>query len=141
MTHPSFRFIAIVATAGILLSTLNGCGPSKGLTNLSGAVTWRDKPVPAGTVTIEPDPSRDNRGPQCAAGIAGGRFTSRSNFGSVSGPVIVRVEGYSGKPEGELIIGRQLFPPYEFKADIPKAARHTLDIIVPDEPKPAATSK
>lgn len=131
MTHRSLCSTAFAATAGVLLAALAGCGPNKGLTELSGTVTWRDKPVPAGTVTIEPDPSRDNRGPQCAAGIAGGRFKSRANFGSVSGPVIVRVEGYSGKPEGELIIGRQLFPPYEFKTEIPKTTRHTLDITVP----------
>lgn len=119
--------------AGILLAAHAGCGPSNGLTDLSGTVTYKNAPVPAGTITIEPDPSRGNRGPQCAAGIVKGRFTSRSNYGSVSGPVIVRVDGFTGVPAGESLLGRPLFPQYEFQAEIPKAARHTLDIVVPEK--------
>jgi hypothetical protein len=127
------RSVAAAATAGIVLLAMTGCGRNKRLTDLSGKVSWRNAPVPAGVITIEPDSARDNRGPQCAAGIANGTFKSRSDYGSVSGPVIVRVEGYTGKPEGESMLGRPLFTTYEFTAEIPKAAQHTLDIVVPDE--------
>jgi len=129
VSHPT-RAVILAGVACVALAT-PGCGPDKGLTDLSGTVTWRDAPVPAGVITIEPDPSRDNRGPQAAAGIVNGRFKSRPNYGSVSGPVVIRVEGYTGKPEGESIIGRPLFPPYVFEADIPKGRRHQLDIVVP----------
>jgi hypothetical protein len=138
MVTQLFRSVAVVAC--ILLAFLAGCGRNKGLTDLAGTVTFKNAPVPAGTITIEPDPARDNRGPQCAAGIADGVFKSRSNYGSVSGPVVVRVEGYTGKPEGESFLGRPLFPSYEFTAEIPKAARHTIDIIVPDK-QPVTKSK
>jgi hypothetical protein len=131
MVNHSFRSIAVVTTTAILLAALTGCGRNKGLTEISGTVTYKNAPVPAGTITIEPDSSRGNRGPQCAAGIANGVFKSRSNYGSVSGPVVIRVDGFTGKPEGESIIGRPLFPSYEFTAEIPKAASHTLDIVVP----------
>lgn len=125
------RSISAVMALGVLLITA-GCGRNKGLTDLSGTVTFKSSPVPAGVITIEPDSSRDNRGPQCAAGIANGQFKSRSNYGSVSGPVVIRVEGYTGKPEGESMLGRPLFPAYTFTAEIPKAAKHTLDIVVPE---------
>lgn len=141
MVNPSTRSAAAVATAGILLAALAGCGRNKGLTEISGTVTFKNAPVPAGTITIEPDSSRDNRGPQCAAGIANGTFKSRSNYGSVSGPVVVRVDGFTGKPEGESILGRPLFPSYEFTAEIPKASRHTLDIVVPENPAKSTRSK
>jgi hypothetical protein len=131
MVNHSFRSIAVVTTTAILLAALTGCGRNKGLTEISGTVTYKNAPVPAGTITIEPDSSRGNRGPQCAAGIGNGVFKSRSNYGSVSGPVVIRVDGFTGKPEGESIIGRPLFPSYEFTAEIPKAASHTLDIVVP----------
>ena len=128
VTQPN-RFLLL---ACIPLAALAGCGRDKGLTDLAGTVTFKNAPVPAGTITIEPDPSRDNHGPQCAAGIAEGVFRSRYNYGSVSGPVVIRVDGYTGNPEGESILGRQLFSTYEFTAEIPKAASHTLDIVVPD---------
>jgi hypothetical protein len=125
-------FPSVAVAACILLAFLAGCGRDKGLTDLAGTVTFKNAPVPAGTITIEPDPSRDNHGPQCAAGIADGVFRSRYNYGSVSGPVVIRVDGYTGVPEGESFVGRPLFPSYEFTAEIPKAASHTLDIVVPD---------
>lgn len=130
MNH-SPRSPTAAALATILLAAVAGCGRNKGLTELSGTVTYKNALVPAGTITIEPDSSRDNRGPQCAAGIAKGAFKSRSNYGSVSGPVIIRVDGFTGVLEGESLLGRPLFPQYEFTAEIPKAPRHTLDIVVP----------
>jgi hypothetical protein len=128
VNHP-FHSLAAAAAACVAVLAAAGCSPDKGLTDLSGTVTFQNAPVPAGVITIEPDPSRD--GPQAAAGIANGRFKSRPNYGSVSGPVVIRVEGYTGKPEGESIVGRPLFPPYVFTADIPKTPRHVLDIVVP----------
>lgn len=130
MVSHSFRSVAVAAC--LLLAAFAACGRKKGLTEISGTVTFKNAPVPAGTITIEPDPSRDNHGPQCAAGIADGVFRSRYNYGSVSGPVVIRVDGYTGNPEGESFVGRQLFSTYEFTAEIPKAASHTLDIVVPD---------
>ena len=138
VSHP-LRAAVLASVAYLVLATA-GCGTDKGLTELSGTVMFRNSPVPAGVITIEPDASRDNRGPQCSSGIVEGRFRSRPNYGSVSGPVVIRVEGYTGKPEGESIVGRPLFPPYVFEADIPKGRRHQLDIVVPDE-KPASRSR
>ena len=128
MVNHSMRSIAFAA---MLLAALAGCGRNKGLTKISGTVTFKNAPVPAGTITIEADSSRDNRGPQCAAGIANGVFKSRYNYGAVSGPVVIRVDGFTGKPEGESMLGRPLFPSYDFTAEIPKAPRHTLNIVVP----------
>ncbi len=139
MVSHSFRSVAV--TACLLLAFLAGCGRKKGLTEISGTVTYKNAPVPAGMISIEPDPSRDNHGPQCAAGIADGVFRSRYNFGSVSGPVVIRVDGYTGVPEGESFGGRPLFPSYEFTAEIPEAASHTLDVVVPDEKVAGPKSK
>ena len=76
------------------------------------------------------DASQGNKGPQCRSSIIKGVFTSRPEFGSVSGPVTVDVEGSEQRPESEFPI--PLFPRYTFKTEIPKG-KATLDIVVPED--------
>jgi hypothetical protein len=106
------------------------CNWQNGLTQVSGTVTWRGKPVPLGSVSIEPDAAQGGRGPQSRNMLNRGRYVSRSGFGAVSGPVIVDVEGYGVPENSELPV--PLFPPYRFRTVIPERSSHTLDIVVPE---------
>ncbi|MCX7414550.1 MAG: hypothetical protein NTW36_14065 [Planctomycetia bacterium] len=121
--------------AAILAVTLAGCGRDKGLSRVQGFVTWRNKPVPVGMITIEPDSERSNRGPQAIAAIEKGQYATRPQFGAVSGPVIVQVTGLSGIQEGESFLGVPLFPPHTFKTEISKGTS-ILDIVVPEKSPP-----
>ena len=122
--------IGIVAAGlALTLAIATGCRKSNGLTPVTGRVTFKGSPVPMGNVYIEPDASQGNKGPQCRSSIIKGVFVSRPDFGSVSGPVIVDVEGSEQRPESEYPV--PLFPRYTFKTEIPKG-KATLDIVVPE---------
>jgi hypothetical protein len=129
-TSRTWRVPVFIVVAVLALATSVGCQKSNGLTPVSGRVTWKGNPVPMGDVYIEPDASQGNTGPQCRSSIIKGVFTSRPEFGSVSGPVIVDVEGSEQRPESEFPIS--LFPRYTFKTEIPKG-KATLDIVVPED--------
>ena len=119
----------VIVAAGLALAIVSGCQKSNGLTPVTGKVTFKGNPVPMGNVYIEPDASKGNKGPQCRSSIIKGVFTSRPEFGSVSGPVIVDVEGSEQHPDKEFPV--PLFPRYTFKTEIPKG-KATLDIVVPE---------
>jgi len=122
--------------AALALAIGAGCRKSNSLTPVTGKVTFKDNPVPQGNVYIEPDATQGNKGPQCRSSIINGVFASRPEFGSVTGPVTVGVEGFEMRPESEFPV--PLFPRYTFKTEIPKG-KATLDIVVPDDvgkPKP-----
>ena len=119
----------VIVAAVLALAIVSGCQKSNGLTPVTGRVTWKGNPVPMGNVYIEPDASQGNKGPQCRSSIIKGVFTSRPEFGAVSGPVIVDVEGSEQHPDKEFPV--PLFPRYTFKTEIPKG-KATLDIVVPE---------
>ena len=128
--------IAAILMVVALLAGSSGCKRSNGLTPVTGKVTFKGNPVPMGNVYIEPDASQGNKGPQCRSSIIKGVFASRPEFGSVSGPVIIDVEGFEQRAESDF--PTPLFPRYTFKTEIPKG-KATLDIVVPEDagkPKP-----
>jgi len=127
-SHPPCSIV--ILAAGLALVSVSGCQKSNGLTPVTGRVTWKGSPVPMGNVSIEPDASQGNKGPQCRSSIIQGVFTSRPEFGAVSGPVIVDVEGLENRPDREFPV--PLFPRYTFKTEIPKG-KATLDIVVPED--------
>ena len=120
----------IVLAVALALAIVGGCQKSNGLTPVTGRVTFKGSPVPMGNVYIEPDASQGNKGPQCRSSIIEGVFTSRPEFGAVSGPVIVDVEGAEQRSDKEF--PTPLFPRYTFKTEIPKG-KATLDIVVPED--------
>tara|TARA_B100000809_G_scaffold258850_1_gene302766 strand:+ start:1210 stop:1545 length:336 start_codon:yes stop_codon:yes gene_type:complete len=89
----------------LLATLLAGCGSrSSGPQryNISGAVTWGGKPVPAGRIIFEPDPSQGNKGPAAYMDIQDGRFVNQRGKGTVGGNLIVRILGNDGIPVAEL---------------------------------------
>lgn len=139
MTHaPSARIaihrglplmIAMSVAVMAVVAVTCGCQRSNGLTPVSGRVTFKGNPVPMGNVYIEPDSSQGNKGPQCRSSIIKGEFQSRPEFGAVTGPVIVDVEGLEQPSDKEFPV--PLFPRYTFKTEITKGTAR-LDIVVPE---------
>jgi len=124
--HATVMITVIMAA----LTGAAGCGRTDERTQVSGSVAWKNTPVQNGLITIEPDGSQGNRGPQSVSAIENGTFRTRATHGSVSGPVVIEVIGYGELGEREFPL--QLFPPYVFKTEIPKG-RATLDIVVPED--------
>lgn len=108
-----------------------GCGSGgAGRLSVSGKVTYQGRPVPAGSVTFEPDASRGASGPGAVAEIKDGRYRTPSGKGPTAGPHRVRITGYDGKPctlDGTpggmwLPQGKALFPQYQTTVDLPADA-------------------
>ncbi len=116
----------------LLLTTWLIIGCSNGINRfeVSGTVTWKGEPVPAGEVLFEPDPDAQHDGPQARAAIENGRFRTPPGEGVVGGPHIVIVLGFDGQAIPESTIGRQIFPASESKHDFPMKAV-VLDLNVP----------
>ena len=104
---------------------LVGCGPSAAPRyELSGAVTYAGKPVPAGSIIFKPDHAKDNRGPGAQVGIEAGRYQLPESRGTIGGPHVVTISGFDGVPikNGPSVnyFGKPLFANYEVKVDLPR---------------------
>ncbi len=115
----------------VALLALSGCG-SDGPPrySLSGKVVYNGQPVPSGLVVFEPDNSKGNKGPQGFSEIKDGVYrTDKFGRGAVSGPLIVRISGYTKASGGEGT-ATVLFPDYLTQIDLPEEAT-TFDFEVP----------
>jgi hypothetical protein len=123
----------VLALACVLLA--GGCGKKREPTfDVSGKVTFNGKPVPRGQIVFNPDPENGNRSRQSGyAEIQDGAFdTRKSGIKSPAGPVIVRIEGFDGKPDGKTQFGNPLFVDYSEKIELP-AEHCQRDFDVPGE--------
>jgi hypothetical protein len=125
-----------------------GCGG--GTNRISGKVTFKGQPIPAGKITFTPDGSKGNTGPTGYAKIVNGEYDTSApgGLGAINGPMIVFIEGFDpsakpdeNTPEGEEAGAKPLFPRYETAYDVPGSAS-TKDFDVPaDAAKPKPKTK
>tara|TARA_R110002095_G_scaffold206269_1_gene190204 strand:- start:1595 stop:2041 length:447 start_codon:yes stop_codon:yes gene_type:complete len=97
--------------------------------DVTGIVTFNNKPVPRGTIVFSPDKSEGNSGPQGAAEIRDGKFdTSLKGKGIVGGSHLVIISGFDNidpgvKPkmssDGMEIPQPPLFPTFTIKKNLP----------------------
>ncbi len=118
---------AHVFSLPLILGFLAGCGSGERIYRLSGSVTFKGKPIPAGYIVFEPDSSKGNSGPAGRCEIAEGKFDTgkADGRGTVGGAHLVRIVGLSGNPNAnadgskEVSLPLPLFPPYETTAELP----------------------
>jgi hypothetical protein len=124
---------ALLAT--VLLAALCGCGGPKSI-EVTGTVSYKDQPVPAGVIFFDPDPMKKHNGPTGFAYIKEGRFNTREQGRGVRpGPHQIRVHGFDGKPGEELPMGKLIFPEYTKQAELLDPDT-PLDVKVPVAPAP-----
>jgi hypothetical protein len=111
---------------GVLV--LSACGPrEEKLNRVSGRVTFDGKPVPKGLIHF--DPTAD--GPQGFANIIDGQYdTALQGSGVRGGAYNIRVNGFDGKVIPDHPFGKDLFPEYMGRAELP-AADSTYDLNIP----------
>lgn len=135
MFQRSFQFALPVLGCFLTL----GCGD--GTYRVSGKVTFKGEPVPAGKIYFIPDGSKGNSGATGYADIKDGQYdtSSGNGRGCIGGPVIIAVEGIDpnappekkkGEEASAEATAKTLFPRYEIAADLPKSSS-TKDIEVP----------
>lgn len=111
----------ILVLAGALFSI--GCSDD-GKYAVTGAVTFKGKPVPSGEIRFSPDTSKGNNGPAVLAVIKAGRYETPRDKGLVGGPYQLRVTGYgaagNSKDPTAPDFGRPLFPVHRVFVEFPK---------------------
>ncbi|HWL08485.1 MAG TPA: hypothetical protein VNQ76_08775 [Planctomicrobium sp.] len=133
--------VSISATMGLLLTTLvnligcSGCqppndGPDRYL--LTGKATFAGKPIPYGSIMLEPDESKGNRGPVGVADIRDGRYQIRDRKGHIGGPHVATILGNTGVRSMNPDEDTSLFPPYQISVDLP-AKNSQCDFDVPED--------
>ncbi|PQO33037.1 hypothetical protein [Blastopirellula marina] len=115
-----------------------GCGASNDLKTypISGTVMFKDKPVPAGSITLIPDASNGSGGAAVSLDIIDGKFDSElADRGHIGGKHMVNIVGLDGNGDGDLFPkGQMLFPDYQTTLDLPQEAS-TQEIIIPADLK------
>lgn len=88
---------------------------------LSGTITYKGAPLPAGKIYFEPDGKKSNSGPMVTAEIKDGKYATPAGKGTVGGAHIIRIDGYDAKnitehnPQGDA-----LFINHVIEVDLPK---------------------
>lgn len=119
--------------AGVAVAlAATGCGPSgPKLVPLSGSVTFKGEPVPAGYVILTPPSGGGN---VRSIPIKNGRYDTAEMVGEKGvhpGPNKILITGYNGKKEKFYADGKQIFNPVEEQFTVPDAGG-TKDFVVPE---------
>lgn len=133
MTSPNqVRHRYLIAVC-LVLMTATSCGTSgPARYQLTGAITYQGKPVPAGTMRFEPVGSVVNKDSVSEAEIKDGEYATLPGRGVVGGPHRMYVFGFNGIPEpGSGPMGASIFEGYVTEIDLPEEAS-AIDIVVPD---------
>lgn len=138
---------ALPALAVSLLAI--GCG-GDGTHRLSGKVTFKGQPVPAGKIYFAPDGGKGNTGPTGYAEIKDGQYdtSAAGGAGVAKGPLIVTIDGFDptasapevkGDTSGETV-AKTLFAHYETTVEVTEST--TKDFDVPESAaKPVETGE
>lgn len=120
-----------------LLAVMLGCSNNtQGIDrfSLQGEVKYEGRPVTVGTITLEPDAARGNKGPASTALIENGSFVVEQVRGVVGGPYLARLTGYQGTQQNDgpdTSFGKPLFHDYEVQLELPNE-NSTYSFDIPD---------
>jgi len=118
----------------LALGTLAGCGRDEGPVryDVSGTITFKNAPVPSGSIVFTPDTSQGNSGPQGTARIINGRYdTASGGRGTVGGPHMVHIIATAHeRPEDAELIGP--LAEYTFAFELPQQTTKK-DIEIPPQ--------
>jgi hypothetical protein len=127
------RTLTLLLAGAALAVAAAGCGPSgPKLVKLSGTVTFKGQPVPAGYISFLP-PS--GGGVQRVVQIKDGRYDTAEMQGDEKGvhpgPNQVRIAGFDGVVIKFYGQGKQIFNPVDDQYTVPEGGG-TKDFVVPD---------
>ena len=127
MFHRKCAFVAAVFVAAI------GCSSKPEPAQLSGKVTFKGKPVPAGYISLTPDVAAGGQGQVRVLQIKDGMYDSskESEPGLNPGAYLVRIAGFDGIRIPLYGQGKQIFNPIEDKFTVPDGTS-TKDIEIPN---------
>jgi hypothetical protein len=133
MAQTAGRVVCLMAVLGAALVIPAGCRTEKKTAQLSGNVTFKGQPVPAGYISFLPDSSKGNQGGMKVVQIKDGRYDTAlaSDSGVVPGPTVIRIAGFDGNPVPRFGQGKQIFNIYELRETLAEGTA-AKDFTVPD---------
>ena len=111
-----------------------GCTAKPKRIQLSGKVTFKGQPVPAGYITFTPDVGSGNRGSIKLLRIKDGVYDSATappDQALTPGAYQLSIAGFDGKVQPRFNQGKQIFNPVEETFDVPDGVS-TKDFTIPD---------
>jgi hypothetical protein len=119
--------------AAVLLILALGCSSKPPPAQLSGKVTFKGQPVPAGWISFTPDVAAGGLGPVQVFQIKDGVYDSAKQNppGITPGKCLVRIAGFDGKKIPFYGQGKQIFNPVDDTYVVPPGTS-TKDFVVPD---------
>jgi hypothetical protein len=118
----------------VLLALMMGCSSKPKPAQLSGKVTFKGQPVPAGFISFTPDPVRGNTGQIRVLQIQDGAYDSQKATppGLNPGAYFLRISGFDGKRIPYFGQGKQIFNEVTgIDFTVPEGAT-TKDFTIPD---------
>jgi len=133
MDHsPMIRCLLIVAATCLLPAV--GCTSKPKPAQLSGKVTFKGQPVPAGYISFAPDVANGGQGAMRVLQINDGEYDSakESEPGINPGPYFLNIAGFDGKRIPFFGQGKQIFNQVkDIEFTVPDGAT-TKDFVIPD---------
>jgi hypothetical protein len=122
----------MLMTAAVLLLAA-GCSSKPTPAQLSGKVTFKGQPVPAGYISFTPDVGAGGLGQIKVLQIKDGVYDSskESEPGINPGPYLIRIAGFDGKRIPLYGQGKQIFNPVDDTFTVPEGTS-TKDFVIPD---------
>jgi hypothetical protein len=119
--------LMVLAVVAALAAGCGGGGKKLPAVMVSGKVTFKGQPVPAGFITFQAE-----QGPVRSAEIKDGVYDTAKSAdpGVIPGTAVVRITGFDGKKLPYYPQGKQIFNPYELRETITEGAT-TKDFDVP----------
>lgn len=114
------------------LALIVGCS-AKQTAQLSGQVTFKGQPVPAGWIAFTPDVAAGGRGQIRVLQVKDGAFDSAKEDppGIEPGVYLIRIAGFDGKRIPFYGQGKQIFNPVDDKFTVPPGTT-TKDFVIPE---------
>jgi hypothetical protein len=122
----------LLAAAAVVALAV-GCSSKPKTAQLSGTVTFKGQPVPAGWISFTPDVAAGVLGEVKVFQIQDGVYdSSKANPpGIVPGEYFVKIAGFDGKKIPFYGQGKQIFNPIDMKETVPDGT-NTKDFTVPE---------
>jgi hypothetical protein len=119
--------------AAAILAMAVGCSSKPKPAQLSGKVTFKGQPVPAGWISFTPDVGAGGRGQIRVLQVKDGMYDSskESQPGLDPGAYLIRIAGFDGKKIPFYGQGKQIFNPVDDKFTVPPGTT-TKDFVIPE---------
>jgi hypothetical protein len=120
-------------TICLALTLALGCTSKPPVSNLSGKVTFKGEPVPAGFISFAPDVAQGNLGQIQVFQIKDGVYdSSKQNPPGINpGAYLLEIHGFNGKVEPYFGQGKQIFNAVKDAFTVPEGTT-TKDFVIPD---------